>query len=297
MKSILSILAVILALIYCEPVNAQQDLDLFIQELATETSYEDVVINGEVYIKGWGPDCEQRYLCIKQILEAYNRPITVLILRARQGYFPLRIAQDFESTCVMVEQSTQLQKICEFNTDRDNIILLNKTLTSSEVERLSECKHFDVVIALNYLHHENDWEEKLESIMNLGDHIFIESPEPGDVASSVYGNIDAIHYALNSTHGGVVLFRGERYQSNRYSNLYWFSRGKPSLKRKSWYSPLLIETNCHTMIQSDFDFKRLYHYKNGEILCRDWKHGINAETFITLNGAHPSNEIISAIKT
>ena len=65
-----------------------------------------------------------------------------------------RIAHDFEATCVMIEHSSGesgglLKKLCELNTQRDNVILLYKKITAEELRLLSQTEHFDVVLAMN----------------------------------------------------------------------------------------------------------------------------------------------------
>ena len=95
--------------------------------------YQDILIDEKVVRKG-PLECEKRYKAIQPILNLFKRPITVLDLGAAEGYFSFKIAKDYESICVMVEDGyvemlgntgTALQKLCEIN-DYSNVILLKK---------------------------------------------------------------------------------------------------------------------------------------------------------------------------
>ena len=94
---------------------------------------------------------DQRYSIIQSLLDQYTRPITVLDLGANQGYYSLRIAHDYNAVCVMVEANTHLLDICKTHNELTNLILLNTTFTPAELQRLSDCEDFDVVLALNLL--------------------------------------------------------------------------------------------------------------------------------------------------
>jgi len=117
--------------------------------------YQDIIINNKIVKRGRGPSCESRYQAIKKILAQFKRPITVLDIGAAEGYMSLRIANDFDATCVMIEHPSGesagfLKRLCELNTNRENLVLLYKKITADELKLLSECEHFDVVIALMF---------------------------------------------------------------------------------------------------------------------------------------------------
>ena len=95
---------------------------------------QDVIVDNVVVQTGLS-DCQRYYNAIKPILDRYKRPITVLDLGAGQGYFSFRIAHDYDSTCVMVEDNNdsyrlanQLLELCHLNSNLRNIVLLNKRM-------------------------------------------------------------------------------------------------------------------------------------------------------------------------
>ena len=111
--------------------------------------YQDIIINNKVFKKGSGPDCAHRYKAIKKVLKNFNRPITVLDIGAAEGYMSLRLAHDFDATCVMIADPKTLgfylPNLCEYNSDLDNTIVLHRRISIEELEHLSECEHFDIV--------------------------------------------------------------------------------------------------------------------------------------------------------
>ena len=139
-------------------------------------NYQDRIVKGGVIQKG-DRECEKRYEIIKKFLQQYKRPITILDLGAAQGYFSFKIAEDFDATCVMVEsyEADTLKKLCEEN-DNDNTILLNKHINPTTLEELSKCEHFDVVLALNVVHHIGDVERTMNALTKMCDHLIIETP-------------------------------------------------------------------------------------------------------------------------
>lgn len=146
--------------------------------------YQDVYVNGKTLKQGHGPDCEARYEALKKVLDLYDRPIKILDIGAAEGYFSFRAAHEYGASAVMIgnpkHKNNILQKLCVANTQLDKIILLSKRISLDELEMLAEKEHFDVVLALNIIHHFKDWERAYETILKLGDQIIIETPPNGD---------------------------------------------------------------------------------------------------------------------
>ena len=86
-----------------------------------------------------------------------------------QGYYSFRTAYDYDAVCVMAEANNpnypqsgdQLLDLCKANSKLNNIIFLNQLFSATNLQRLSECEHFDVVLAMNVLHHFHDqWKNR-----------------------------------------------------------------------------------------------------------------------------------------
>jgi SAM-dependent methyltransferase len=184
--------------------------------------YQDIIVNGEVVKTGWGPHCADRYALMRPILEQFQRPITVLDLGANLGYFSLRIAQDYDATCVMADFQKMLLEVCRANTSQKHLLFLNHSFSAQDLKKLSETEHFDVVLALNVLHHLHPWEECLEYILKLGDQVIIETPPPNDAVIPNKPTVPAIYNALIERQG-TILGHAERYLPGTFSTLFCFS--------------------------------------------------------------------------
>lgn len=125
-------------------------------------------------------DCAARYAPIKAFLEQYRRPFSVFDLGANMGYFSFRIATDFpQATVIAVDDKPELPKLAAAN-DLKNVIVIPKRMTAGDLGRLADCEAFDVVLALNVLHHMGDWIKAAEYVFRLGANAIVETPVPGD---------------------------------------------------------------------------------------------------------------------
>ncbi len=259
--------------------------------------YQDVLIHDTVYLKG-RVDCKNRYKTIKPILEKYNRSFTVFDLGASQGFMGLSIAKDFpNATVIMVEagekEAKYLQKICCIN-NLKNVVLCNKRLNYEDLYILSKAEHFDVVLALNVLHHFHGEELKsLDLLFDLADHIIIENPPIGDhLACNYQGGIVPLEHQLNSM-GGEIIFKQSRHTGPHLTaKTRYFKGNLPGIEwrdvcvRKNFR----IEGAMPYFIHSDFDDKLFFKMKGNEVHVSSWSKGINFVSFLHLNGIWPKKE-------
>src|SRR5436190_235753 len=102
----------------------------------------------------------------------------IIILNLKPEDFALlEITQfyDDDAVCVMIEANSyryphmgdQLLGICKANKKLNNIIFLNKQFSPKELAHLSDCEHFDVILALNIFEQfGNHWQEAVDAILN-----------------------------------------------------------------------------------------------------------------------------------
>lgn len=267
--------------------------------------YQDIIINNclvkpaSAKIQGLAitHNCEARYQIIKNELDKYKRPFTVLDIGASQGFYSFKIAYNFpNSVCVMIEGDnhayplvgTQLEQLCYLNTALDNIILLKHSLVLSDVQRLSECEHFDVVLALNIIHwFPSEWKKMADAIINMGDNIIIETPPQETSFSHIRYDIE--QYILSK--GGEVIGIVPRHTSGVPVNIYLIKANKNKLIRNTWIAPL---TKKKHIIKSSYTEKKLIKTGqcDGKEIISDWAAGINLITFKMYYGAYPSNDCI-----
>lgn len=249
--------------------------------------YQDELEDGIVVTEGRVPEQEKRYQIIKKYIAKYNRPITAIDLGASQGYYSLRLAQDFPaSTFVMVEEDPYLKTICHKNKKLSNIIFLNKRINIKELEELGACEHFDVVLALQVIHWSLDaWKETTNAIINLGDMIFIELP-PKEETTAIGGIYlsDINTYCVDL--GSDIIAQFPRHtNSTLKSNLYLLNNKKKSITHSYWNAE--EKTKKYT-IKSTKKEKLLKRKINKDTIETVWIPGINLCTFMALNGTYPT---------
>lgn len=276
------------------PCVAQADIDKFLSIVRKEV-YQDIVVDG-VTIKEGVKDCEIRYPNIKKILDGYKRPFTVLDIGASEGYFSLRIAAEYDCTCIMIEgdKTLLLPQICQLNKRLDNVVVLEKFITPQDLKELGECEHFDLVLAFNVIHQMKDgWKDSIDYLLTLGDNILIETPPPGCRTAANSYTLPLIEEYLSKNKHGKVVATVPRYgrpglpsPDQKYSNVYLFQMNKNVLQKPAWGSP----NNRFYAVNSTLEQKTLYKPRIDKTIT--WKKGINLWTFKNMNGVYPSKDVI-----
>ncbi|MFC1842081.1 class I SAM-dependent methyltransferase [Candidatus Dependentiae bacterium] len=194
---------------------------------APKKPYQDIIINNVVIEKGYGPDCESRYNAIKNALLDFKKPITVLDIGAAEGYMSFRIAHDLESQCLMIGDphgcGKALPRLCKLNTSLNNISYLLKRMSAQDLEKLNKKRHFDVVIALNILHHfpQNKWKKAAKAILKLGDYVIIETPPAEDTKQTGRKFLpDIIKFIEEHDFEIIANTRRVHTDPNLFSNMY-----------------------------------------------------------------------------
>lgn len=274
--------------------------------VTTNCWYQDCVINGKVVEQGERNGLPS-YQVIKKVLNQYKRPFTVLDIGAAQGFFSFMIAHDYKATCVMVEgdydyqnHTSKLLDLCQQNTSLSNIIFLKKLVSFDFLKNLSDCEHFDVTLALNFVHHSGlNWKKTIDLLVEMGDNLILENPPSDELAMSKEENekrakIDLYMQKL----GAAVIGEVERFNpSLSKSKIWWLHKTKIYLKRRHVYWPppeyiKYVDDGKRHLIKSSYTKKELIKKINStEIKC-PWINGINLVTFLTFNGIYPSRNLI-----
>lgn len=201
-KSILFLLLVTVCSL--QSISREEILEKFSHE--KYCSYQDVLINGDLLKQGKGPDCASRYEAIKKALQPYeNRPVKVLDLGANSGYFSLRIAQDFDAICVLVDPSELLTDVCRLNDEVRGIVHFKKEASLEDLKFLAKEEHFDVVLGLNIIHFIDSWEDVTDVMFTLGNTIIIENPPLCDRFGEMRSQIISIDEYLESKNNSEII--------------------------------------------------------------------------------------------
>lgn len=266
--------------------------------------YQDIFINGEIIQKG-ERNCTPSWLIIDKFLSNYERPFTVLDLGAAQGFFSFNIAYKYDATCVMMENSydyvghvEKLLELC-FANKSEKIIFLKHEINSQCIEEIAKSEHFDVVLALNVLHHAgSDYISLTDAVFKLGDYVIVENPpaEEFEKSSLEFKKRKYIEDTLIAR-GGIVLGYVPRHTHSEYkSKIILLKCNKDRIQKRHILSPLEYKVNEYKeyKIHSTFKEKKIEKVKlnTGESEKNDWIPGINLVTYKFFNGIFPDNDFI-----
>lgn len=251
--------------------------------VSLQSSRLDVLIKHQVVEKG-EVDCLPRYREIAEFLEQYERPFSFLDLGAKEGYYSIKVAEDFcDAAAIMIEKSQEafpcggtVADLCRKNRHLENLIYLDTKLTIPDIVRLSECEHFDVAFVSapsSYidLDHPTSLSLFLQSSAGLADYVFIELPVSGQPEN-----------LLKNAKKVATL-------SHPDTALYLIENKKGYKSRKHWYAKTTL---CE--IFSTFSRLRIYAPKPSGTVYRGFTPmpGINLVTFKVLGGAWPSSTFL-----
>lgn len=265
------ILATLLISISTMPAALENKVEI-LEKLSKERyfPYQDILINGELLSKGVGPDCISRYSAIAKAIGKYKQPIKVLDLGASNGYFSLRIAQDFKALCVMADVSERLLEICKLNDQVSNLIYLKRELSLEDLKLLKEQEHFDVVLALNVVHHMEPWKEILDTIFELGDTIIVETPPSNDDRVKSTPSIPLIEEYLLNKPKSEIIAQTARAAANNFDQIAILDDKADHLAQKRY-----------TMGA----YAKMFHFENAKSVAKEISFQLS--TYNVLNGVFP----------
>lgn len=274
--------------------------------------YQDIWVNGEVLRKGIRGCDAERYEPIRRLCSKYKRPFTVLDIGSCLGYFPFRLASEFNCTAVMIEATKHyinalsgparpvtddlISGLMRQQDCKDRLLLLNKRLTLGSIKRLSECEHFDVILALRVVHHfKEPFADVIDAMVSLGDHVFLELPTAGETTVRAKGRVRAElanHEQLLSGYSHELAGEYPIHVGPGLSPMYRVKGGGVSITRPYYDSRRKIN---HT-VKSGFRRKVLVkkEEKDGRgNLQTKWVPGINLRTWHVLNGFFPNRRFVT----
>ena len=226
---------------------------------------------------------------LKTILDLYKRPITLLDMHAKDGYFSFKIAQEYDSTCVMIEDNysyiNYLMHQYYHQGNEDNIILLKKKISTADLERLASCEYFDIVLTLHGVDHSiHEWERVIDALLNLGNNIII------GISDTPFDTNQQKNYLKQQ---GCHIWQKYIDIDDQKISLFWCKRQKMSLDRHHWLGRKGYSGDY--VITSNFNEKAIYKCKEDKTY--PWIRGINLLTFKMLEGILPDKNLIkTAVK-
>lgn len=254
-------------------------------------SYQDRWVRGKVVETG-DRECETRWHAIRDfVLSDYERPFTMLEIGADLGYFSLRAAAEFGCVAVAIDGGPQLTQSFKRN-DLDGTIALRHRLSVEDLLTLGACEHFDVVLALNVLHHFPDPGPVLDAVLRLGDETVIETPPAEDLGACGQGVIAALAEMVESEDPLEIARTPSHTTEGLDRPMFLLETPKKSISRSYFNSPSVVPLSP-VYIDSTYKGKSVRFARKDE--KREWIHGINLRTFQRLGGAYPDLETVSGM--
>lgn len=219
------------------------------------------------------PFLEDQYTFIRPVLEKYRRPFTVLNLGGRIGYTE-RILDDFPNACVVsFEPFTEAIAL-------PRVALLHKKISLSDLQKLSEVEHFDVVLALGF-HPELIPKPKsftskivLSTLSTLGHNLFLELASPDNHYKNYQKALSNNQLIVEQD----LPTQTYRLQNNARTRLkdHWFAKEFTTFLFTTWDKSLrtLPPTSPWTVVIGE-------------------PQGISLPTFLLLEGIFPSRETLA----
>lgn len=159
-----------------------------------------------------------RYEAIAKELSGHQG-FSVLDLGAYNGYFSLRLAEDFDASCTAVDDYRGLRSALAEACD-GRVTGIHERLTPESLAALGD---FDVILCLSVLHHVPWWRAMLEMISEQSTVLFIETVSPNEVLPKARAHCPEIPAAVEDL-GGKVICRSHGYKSKKQRPLRVFGQ-------------------------------------------------------------------------
>ena len=269
-------------------------------EVSSVDTYNDIRINGKTLSLGYR-NSEKRYSEIFKFCKKFNRPISVLDLGAAEGYFTFRLAEDFDGVFVAVESNPErkLLELCKKNNDH-KVLLLNKQMNLKNLKNIKEVQHFDIVLALNIVHHfDEPFQDVLETLVSMSSFCFLEHPNSLENESTKNSQrldtekLDLEKFKpilLNKNPSGL----GNSLNKKLERNLWLLQNTQSKTIDRGWRgaSKYTEEFGPGNQISIKSNFNEInvdYGLRDEK---RNWIQGIDLRTFLEYDGVFPTHEKI-----
>ena len=261
-------------------------------------TYNDIRIKGKTISTGYR-NSEERYEEIFKFCKQFNRPISVLDLGAAEGYFTFRLAEDFSGVFIAVESNPErkLLELCVKNNNH-KVLLLDKQMNLKNLKNLKEVQHFDIILALNIIHHfDEPFQDVLDTLVSMSSFCFMEHPNPLENDSTKNSQrlekekleLDSFEpVLLNKNESGL----GNRFNQKLERNLWLLKNTQSKTIDRGWRGASKYDEEFgpgnHISIKSNFDNIDVDYGLRDE--KRTWIQGIDLRTFLENNGVYPTND-------
>lgn len=145
--------------------------------------YQPIWVNGKESDYPYQRPSEERYEPIRELARRFKRPFSVLDIGSNYGYFDVRLMEEFDCTCVLIDNKDVL-RVLKANRCLDRSVVFQRRVSAGVLEALSRCEHFDIVLGLSVLHHFSEPVRAYEAIRKLGWWSVFEIPGEHDIGAA-----------------------------------------------------------------------------------------------------------------
>ncbi len=236
----------------------------------------------------------ERLELLRPILDQYRRRFTVLDLGAGiEGYQNIgaEIAREYDAVCVMVERDWVREKFIESR----RTIVLKHDIGLEDLVRLGECEHFDIVLALNFLHWApaNEWMYWRDAVINLGEKVFMQLPSMNEALDdiNVPGKAFLSELLTSFDRRGVnILGATRQFPEHRQRLLFYVENSRMSHKLTRTHVEA-HQDSSRTEIYADN--RQVIAYHKGQ--WQAWVPGMNLSNLVAMNMAWPEKERVAGL--
>lgn len=248
--------------------------------------YQETWLKGKAADTPFQRECAVRYDVIKEQLKQFQRPFTVLDIGANMGYFTFRIAEDFpHSTVLAVDNRPELLHHALIN-DYSNVAILNRRVDGNELTLLASCEVVDVVLALNVLHHCEDWSRMFAAIRRMAVLALVETPGPDDYRARAIERHGRVRERVAEFGGNPILVTQSHVTSNAERFMYAIKPNehheltRQTVDAEARGAPRMVET----FVDATFTHA---HIKQAGRQERDFVPGFNLWNLAKLGVSYP----------
>jgi len=193
----------------------------------------------------------------------------------------------------------KLLESCVKNNNQ-NILLLDKQMNLKHLKNLKEVQHFDIILALNIIHHfDEPFQDVLETLVSMCSFCFMEHP------NSLENNSTKNFHRLKSEKLNLEKFKPKLLNKNQSGlgnsanqklerNLWLLENTQSKTIDRGWRgaSKYNEQFGPNTEININSNFNQIHVNYGLRDERRNWIPGIDLRTFLENNGVYPTNDEI-----
>lgn len=241
--------------------------------------YTDIWVKGQVVKTGQRVSAP-RFEALRPLLGSFKRRFSLLDIGCSTGYFGFRAASEYDCVVTMIGNE-DITDLCAQN-DLPHLMFLHRHFSVEDLNALADCEHFDVVLALNIVHHFEDWLGALGAMRRMGDHLVIETPGPEDRGACGSERLQPVWDAVVSNGARFISTFPSHTDPEHHRFMVLQETPKRGLTR-----PFIGSLPGGFLVASNEREKRaIFGYKPST----SWIEGINLWTFWLLEGVWPPRE-------